>query len=693
VADNTTIDAGSGGDVIATDDIGGVKYQRVKISQGADGSATDVGIGGGTEATALRVTLASDSTGVVSIDDNGAAITVDGTVTANLGATDTAALAAIETAVEILDNAVSGNEMQVDIVSAPTVTVDNAGTFAVQADTELTTGDLDTGAGTDTRAVVGLAGTASGGAQLIPGSSTDGLLVNLGSNNDVTVSGVATAANQTTVIGHLDGVEGLLTTIDGDTGTIAAAVSGTEVQVDVVGALPAGTNNIGDVDVLSVVPGTGATNLGKAEDAAHTSGDVGVMPLAVRLDSAASFADTDGDYAPLQLDSAGALRVTGGGGGTEYVVDAAAPAAPTGSAGLMERDDALSALTEIEGDWTNMRANANGALWVKHDGTVTVDGSGVTQPVSGTVTANLSATDNAVLDAIEVDTTTIAGAVAGTEMQVDVVAALPAGNNNIGDVDVASVVPGTAATNLGKAEDAAHTTGDTGVAILGVRRDTAASGADTDGDYATLNLDATGRLWAHDPIAEALLTTIDADTGGILTAVQTLDNAISGTEMQVDVVAALPAGTNAIGKLAANSGVDIGDVDVTSISAGTNTIGDVGIKPRTSGGYTIFRSIDLDETEEEVKATAGQVFGWYIFNAAATTHYVKFYNATTANVTVGTTTPVLTIPVPAGGAANVFSETGIAFGTAITAAATTGVADNDTGAPAANAVVVNVFYA
>src|SRR3990167_8587381 len=37
---------------------------------------------------------------------------------------------------------------------------------------------------------------------------------------------------------------------------------------------------------------------------------------------------------------------------------------------------------------------------------------------SGTV--DLGATDNAVLDAIEVDTTTLAGAVAGTEMQVDV---------------------------------------------------------------------------------------------------------------------------------------------------------------------------------------------------------------------------------------------------------------------------------
>jgi hypothetical protein len=628
-----------------------------------------------------------DGGGNISIDDGGNTITVDGTVTANLGATDTAALAAIETAVE--------------------------GTLTV--DSELTTADLDTGAGTDTRAVVGLAGTASGGAQLIPGSSTDGLLVNLGTNNDVTVSGVATAANQTTVIGHLDGVEGLLTTIDGDTGTLAVTGGGTEagalrvtlasdstgvVSIDDNGAaitvdgtvtanLAAGTNNIGDVDVLSVVPGTAATNLGKAEDAAHSSGDTGVMSLAVRLDSAASLADTDGDYAPLQLDSAGALRVTGGGGGTEYVVDAAAPAAPTGSAGLMERDDALSALTEVEGDWTNMRANANGALWVKNDGTVTVDGSGVTQPVSHAALTELAA---AIDTELQVD---VVGALPTGDNNignVDIASAIPAGNNNIGDVDVASVVPGGGATNLGKAEDAAHTTGDTGVAVLGVRRDTAASGADTDGDYATINLDATGRLWAHDPVAEALLTTIDADTGGILTSVQTLDNAISGNEMQVDVVAALPAGTNAIGKLAANSGVDIGDVDVTSISAGTNTIGDVGIKPRTSGGLTIFRSIDLDETEEEVKATAGQVFGWYIFNAAATTHYVKFYNATTANVTVGTTTPVLTIPVPAGSAANVFSEIGIAFGTAITAAATTGVADNDTGAPAANAVVVNVFY-
>ena len=37
MSDNTTLNAGSGGDVIASDDISGVKYQRVKITVGDDG--------------------------------------------------------------------------------------------------------------------------------------------------------------------------------------------------------------------------------------------------------------------------------------------------------------------------------------------------------------------------------------------------------------------------------------------------------------------------------------------------------------------------------------------------------------------------------------------------------------------------------------------------------------------------------
>ena len=301
------------------------------------------------------------------------------------------------------------------------------------------------------------------------------------------------------------------------------------------------------------------------------------------------------------------------------------------------------------------------------------------------------------------DLVTIAGAVTGTEMQVDVVAALPAGTNaigklaantgvDIGDVDVTSIVPGTGATNLGKAEDAVHATGDVGVMGLTVRRDADTTLAGLDGDYAPMQVNATGALKVEVFDGGDSHTVDSAD-------LVTIAGAVTGTEMQVDVVAALPAGTNAIGKLAANSGVDIGDVDVTSIAAGTNLVGDVGLSgARTSGGTTLNKNIDVDETEDQIKATAGQIYWIHAINLAASVRFLKIYNATAANVTVGTTVPDLTFPIPTQGDTNGAGFTltvpnGIAFSTAITIAATTGIADADAGAPGANEVVVNLGFA
>lgn len=77
-----------------------------------------------------------------------------------------------------------------------------------------------------------------------------------------------------------------------------------------IGKLTANSGvDIGDVDVTSVVPGTGATNLGKAEDAAHASGDVGVMALSVRQATAAALAGANADYQPLITDATGRLYV------------------------------------------------------------------------------------------------------------------------------------------------------------------------------------------------------------------------------------------------------------------------------------------------------------------------------------------------------------------------------------------------
>jgi len=62
------------------DDWDDSNYANVNINL----AGSDAPTGGGTESGALRVTLANDSTGVISIDDGGNTITVDGTVTANV---------------------------------------------------------------------------------------------------------------------------------------------------------------------------------------------------------------------------------------------------------------------------------------------------------------------------------------------------------------------------------------------------------------------------------------------------------------------------------------------------------------------------------------------------------------------------------------------------------------------------------
>ena len=61
-----------------------------------------------------------------------------------------------------------------------------------------------------------------------------------------------------------------------------------------------------DVDVSRVVPGTGATNLGKAEDSAHADGDVGVLMLGVRNHLTGSAAD--GNYSAISVSSTGEMQ-------------------------------------------------------------------------------------------------------------------------------------------------------------------------------------------------------------------------------------------------------------------------------------------------------------------------------------------------------------------------------------------------
>jgi hypothetical protein len=112
--------------------------------------------------------------------------------------------------------------------------------------------------------------------------------------------------------------------------------------------------------------------------------------------------------------------------------------------------------------------------------------------------------------------------------------------------------------------------------------------------------------------------------------------------------------------------------------------------PTTRGGLDVFRNLNLGATGQVVKASAGQLFGWYISNAATSQRFLKVYNKATA--ADQTDTPVMTIPIPAESAANVSFPQGIQFAAGISVRCTTGIADNDTGAPGSNECVVNILF-
>lgn len=69
---------------------------------------------------------------------------------------------------------------------------------------------------------------------------------------------------------------------------------------------------------------------------------------------------------------------------------------------------------------------------------------------------------------------------------------------NIGAASATVTVTGTVTANEAKAEDAVANSGDSGIPILGVRNDAAASKTDANGDYSMLATDAAGRVGIAD---------------------------------------------------------------------------------------------------------------------------------------------------------------------------------------------------
>jgi len=99
-----------------------------------------------------------------------------------------------------------------------------------------------------------------------------------------------------------------------------------------------------------------------AEDSVHQSGDFGRMALTVRNDTLSQLTDTDGDYAPLQTDESGRLYVTMKGSRLEHQEDEQHTSGDYGLMPLAVRNDTEGTLAGTDGDYAPLQVDDLGRL-------------------------------------------------------------------------------------------------------------------------------------------------------------------------------------------------------------------------------------------------------------------------------------------------------------------------------------------
>jgi hypothetical protein len=536
----------------------------------------------------------------VNIADGGNTITVDGTVTANLSATDNAVLDTIDAVLDTIDadtsvlaGAVADGHVQVDVLTG--------GGAGVQ----YTEGDIDatiTGTaamwedGSDTLRAVSatkplpvnvVAGGGTGGTALAddadfaagttpgnpimgvyessPTQVTDGDIGMVGMTSDrrlkVNLGGVGISGDQLEVLAELsatdnavlDAIDAAIDTIKTDTTTLAGAVASTHLQCDVLSAPSTAVTNADMTTVAGAVSGT------------HMQCDVLTAPAVRALTNAdvvtAELSATDNAV----LDTIDAVLDT---------IDADTSILAGGVSGTHYQCDVLTAPA--------VRALTNADV----------------------VTAELSATDNAVLDTIDAvldtidaDTSIIQAAVVGTHMQCDV---LSAPSTAVTNADMTTVAGAVAGGHMQVDVLTAPSTAVTNADITSCKTALELLDNSVDGAYLNVNMNIAGTdiVGGAGAVAAGVQRVTHASDDPAVTALQVIDNCISGSEAQVDVVAALPTGTNTIGKVKiADNGSTMKKIKVALAASQTGT---TVLDPTNSTKFVIKKMIVSCKTAGDV---------------------------------------------------------------------------------------------
>lgn len=334
------------------------------------------------------------------------------------------------------------------------------------------------------------------------------------------------------------------------------------------------------------------------------------------------------------------------------------------------------------------------------------------------VTAELSAVDNAVLDAIEADTTAIAASVASIDTDTTTIIGHLDGVEGLLttiDADTGSIltsVDGLETSNsaiqtaVQLLDDTVQVLGtDTfteasskGITLGAVRRDADTSLVNTTNEFTPLQVDANGRLKVEAfsgetlPVSLATLPALAAGTNNI------------GDVDVLTVNGVAPAfGSGVRGATVQRVTIATDDV-VPASQSGTWTVQPgntanttawlVNDNPVTSGGLSTFHLVGAaTDNATNVKASAGQVYSITAFNLNASPRYLKFHN-TSGTPTAGSGV-VRTVLIPgntSGAGAVINIDKGLAFSTGIGISIVTGIADSNTTAIGASEVVVDIGY-
>jgi hypothetical protein len=267
-------------------------------------------------------------------------------------------------------------------------------------------------------------------------------------------------------------------------------------------------------------------------------------------------------------------------------------------------------------------------------------------------------------------------------------ASIPTGSNTIGAVTGPAAAPLALDATLtgGTAKTKLVDSGGTNLATVKAAS-TAAVAADPS---LVVSVSPNNTVAVTQATAANLNATVVNAAGSALMGKVGIDQTTVGTTNAVSI-AQLGANTIATGNGTSSTGT-LRVALASDQTTNTNPLLTKQVATTTTSGILINKVITAANTTPiQIKTSAGALYGWTMVNTSTTIRYVRFYNVASAP-TMGTTSPAFVIPLPVGsGAVMPIMDLNIPMGTGIFYSITTGAADLDNTAPAANDVVGTIW--